>query len=144
VFLGAPKITVPKIDIPLNIAGKAYLGDAVVDAPTVSEPVAPAAKPTAPAPVVSGADGEVVPIYRTKPKYPRSAARRGLEGVVTISFTITKTGGVRGASVIRATPKNVFDKAALKAIMKWKFQPKLVNGQPVERQATQEIKFKLN
>jgi protein TonB len=31
----------------------------------------------------------------------------------------------------------------LKAILKWKFKPKLVDGQPVERQATQEIEFKL-
>jgi protein TonB len=63
--------------------------------------------------------------------------------VVTVSFTITKDGRVRDPQVIKATPENVFDKAALKAILKWKFKAKMVGGEPVERQATQEIEFKL-
>lgn len=151
----APKISVPKIDIPLNLTNKVFLGDAkVVVAPKVEAAVVKAApapkpvvkprpKPVKPAPDTSGANDEVVAVHTTKPKYPRAAQRRGLEGVVTISFTITKTGGVRNPGVIKATPKNVFNKAALKAIAKWKFKPKLVGGKPVERQATQEIKFRL-
>jgi len=46
--------------------------------------------------------------------------------------------------VIKAEPASVFNDAALKAILKWKFKPKLVDGQAVERQATQEIEFKLS
>ena len=45
--------------------------------------------------------------------------------------------------VVSADPENIFDKSALKAVLKWKFKPKLVDGQAVERQATQEIEFKL-
>lgn len=130
-----PKIDVPRIDVPLNIAGGPYLGN------FSSAPVAPVAPPAIiSAPVM---DDEVIPLVRIPPRYPRAASRRGVEGVVTVSFTVTKDGQVRDPIVISAKPENIFDSAALKAILKWKFKPKLVDGKPVERQATQEIEFKL-
>jgi protein TonB len=128
----APRLDVPRIDVPMNITGGPYLGDFAKGPRTQPAPVQ--------APVL---DDEVVPLVRIPPKYPRSASRRGIEGVVTVSFTITKEGTVRDPVVVKATPENVFDSEALKAILKWKFKPKLVDGQPVERQATQEIEFKL-
>jgi protein TonB len=137
-----PKVSVPQIDIPLNIAGQPYLGDVAKAAP------APEAAPTpaAPEPVaVQGpvVDNEVIPIVRVPPRYPRKAARRNIEGVVTVTFIITKDGRVRDPKVVKATPEGVFENAALKAILKWKFKPKQVNGQAIERIATQEIEFKL-
>ena len=130
-----PKLDVPRIDVPMNLTGGPYLGDFATGPQAPAPTIAPA-----PAPAL---DDEVVPLVRIPPKYPRAAARRGIEGVVTVSFTITKEGTVRDPVVVKATPENVFDKEALKAILKWKFKPKLVDGQPVERQATQEIEFKL-
>jgi protein TonB len=131
-----PKLDVPRIDVPLNISGGPYLGD--FSAAPKAAPAVPAPEPAAPA-----FDNEVIPLVRIPPKYPRVASRRGIEGVVTVSFTITKEGTVRDPVVTQATPESVFDKAALEAILKWKFKPKLEQGQPVERQATQEIEFKL-
>lgn len=137
----APPLRVPKIDMPLQVTGTPYLGDfkADVTAPAVTAVVTPQVKPAAP--VTSS--NEVVAVYTTKPKYPRAASRRGLEGVVTVSFTITATGTVTNPRVVKSTRKNIFDKAALKAIAKWKFKPRLVNGKAVARQATQEIVFRL-
>ncbi len=137
-----PKMSVPQIDIPLNIAGQPYLGDVAKAAPATTADAAPAAaEPVAvQGPIV---DNEVIPIVRVPPRYPRKAARRNIEGVVTVTFTITKDGRVRDPRVLKATPEGVFDKEALKAILKWKFKPKQVNGQAVERIATQEIEFKL-
>ncbi len=132
----APKLSVPQIDVPLNIAGGPYLGDFAT-----GPKVAPVAVPSpVAAPMM---DDEVIPLVRIPPRYPRAASRRGLEGVVTVSFTITKDGQVRDPVIVSSKPKNIFDKSALKAILKWKFKPKIVDGQPVERQATQEIEFKL-
>lgn len=132
----APKLDIPRIDVPLNIAGGPYLGDF-----STAPKVAPAAQP---APVIAPLmDDEVVPLVRIPPRYPRAASRRGVEGVVTVSFTITKDGQVRDPKIVSAEPENIFDKEALNAILKWKFKPKVVDGQPVERQATQEIEFKL-
>lgn len=130
-----PEMDIPAIDVPMNITGGPYLGDFS------------AAPKAAPAPAPSDApmlDNEVVPLVRIPPKYPRVASRRGIEGVVTVTFIITKDGRVRDPKVIKAEPASVFNDAALKAILKWKFKPKLVDGQAVERQATQEIEFKLS
>lgn len=129
-----PKLDVPRIDVPLNIAGGPYLGD------FANVPVAPTTSPTIAAPTI---DNEVMPLVRVPPQYPHTASRRGIEGVVTVSFIITKDGQVRDPIVVSAKPENIFDSAALTAVLKWKFKPKYVDGQAVERQATQEITFKL-
>ncbi len=123
------KLDIPRIAVPLNIAGGPYLGDYIVDAPVIVD------KPEV--------DGEVLPLVRIEPRYPRAAARRGIEGTVTISFFITKDGRVRDPVVTSARPAAVFDKAAIKAILRWKFKPEIVNGQAVERQASQTIEFVL-
>ena len=130
-----PQMDIPAIDVPMNITGGPYLGDFA------------AAPKAAPAPAPNNApmlDNEVVPLVRIPPKYPRVASRRGIEGVVTVTFIITKDGRVRDPKVIKAEPASVFNDAALRAILKWKFKPKYVDGQAVERQATQEIEFKLS
>jgi len=129
-----PKMDMPRIDVPLNIAGQPYLGDFSAAPPT------PAPAPAQPGPQL---DDEVVPLVRIPPNYPRVAQRRGIEGVVTVAFTITRDGRVKDPEVIAANPENVFDNAAMTAILKWKFRPKMVDGEPVERRATQEIEFKL-
>jgi protein TonB len=128
-----PKLDMPRIDVPLNIAGGPYLGD------FSNAPVALSAPTAIAAPTMD----DVMPLVRIPPRYPRMASRRGIEGIVTVSFTITKDGQVRDPMVISAEPENIFDSAALKAILKWKFKPKVVDGEPFERQATQEIEFKL-
>ncbi|MTI63284.1 energy transducer TonB [Methylophaga sp.] len=132
-----PQLDVPQIDVPMNITGGPYLGD-FAKAPKAAP--APAPQPVQ-GPII---DNEVVPLVRIPPQYPRVAARRGIEGVVTVQFIITKDGTVRDAKVIKAEPSNVFNDEAIEAVLKWKFKPKLVEGQPVERQATQEIEFKLS
>lgn len=130
-----PKMDVPNIDVPMNITGGPYLGD-FAEAPKAAPAPAPVQGPVI--------DNEVVPLVRIPPKYPRVAARRGIEGVVTVQFIITKDGTVRDAKVIEANPSNVFNDEAIEAVLKWKFKPKLVEGQAVERQATQDIEFKLS
>ncbi|MBT4836222.1 MAG: energy transducer TonB [Methylococcales bacterium] len=88
-------------------------------------------------------DEEVIPLVRIAPRYPRNAARRGIEGWVKVKITINKLGQVIDAKVIDAQPKRIFNRAAIKAIKKWKFRPKVVNGKAVPRIATQKMKFEL-
>lgn len=78
-------------------------------------------------------DREAVPVVRVNPIYPASARQRGLEGYVTISFTITPSGSVADAEVIDSKPPGPFDRAALKAVRRWRYDPKLVDGKPVAR-----------
>lgn len=90
------------------------------------------------------AEGDVVPLVRINPQYPRDAALNQIEGYVTIRFTITETGSVRDPRVIESKPPRVFDREAIRAILRWKFKPRVVNGTAVEREATQTIDFNLD
>ena len=77
-------------------------------------------------------DGEYLPIVKVAPIYPRRAQQRGIEGYVVLEFVVTATGAVRDPVVIDAKPPGVFDRAALNAALKFKYKPKVVNGEPIE------------
>lgn len=124
----------PDIELPLSLKG---MGPSLED--YAIAPVAPASGET----LLSAREGELIPLVRTLPRYPRNAARRRLEGSVTVEFIIMKDGSVRNPKVVASHPPGVFDRAALEAIKKWKFKPKLVGGEPVEQRATQKIEFNL-
>ncbi|HHC71484.1 MAG TPA: energy transducer TonB [Thiotrichales bacterium] len=89
-------------------------------------------------------DGDIIPLVRIAPQYPRKAAMQGKEGWVKLEFTITESGTVTDVRVLESNPRRIFDRAAVRAILKWKFKPKLVDGKPVTRRAVQVIEFKLN
>jgi protein TonB len=91
-----------------------------------------------------GRDGDATPIVRIEPKYPIQAARDGKEGYVILSFSINKIGGVEDVKVIEAQPKRVFDKEAKRALRKWKYKPKVVEGKPlVQTGLTVQLDFKM-
>lgn len=75
-----------------------------------------------------GSDGDATPIVRIEPKYPMAAARDGIEGYVVMTFTIDALGGVTDVKVIEAKPKRLFNKAATRALRKWKYKPKVEDG----------------
>jgi len=87
----------------------------------------------------AGSDRDVVPLVRIAPDYPQRALQRGLEGWVRVQFTITVTGTVKDPVVVEAEPKNIFDDAALKSIARWRYNPKVEDGAPVERVGVQTI-----
>jgi protein TonB len=95
--------------------------------------------------MTAGSDRDVIPLVRINPDYPPSALRRELEGWVQVQFTITPAGSVKDAIVVDAEPKDVFDDAALKAIVRWRYNPKVENGAAVERVGVQtRIVFRLD
>jgi protein TonB len=74
---------------------------------------------------------ELTPLVRIPPEYPIAAAKMGREGVVLVRFTVTETGSVADPEIMQSDPPGVFDRAAIRAVLKWKYQPQLVNGEPV-------------
>jgi periplasmic protein TonB len=91
-----------------------------------------------------GADRDVVPLVRINPEYPTRARERGIEGWVQVEFTITAAGTVSDAKVVDADPKGLFERAALEAIGRWKYNPKVVDGRAMERRGVQVVlTFKL-
>lgn len=92
-----------------------------------------------------GRDGDATPIVRIEPKYPIKAARDGKEGWVKLSFTINEIGGVEDVQVIDADPKRLFDKEARRALKKWKYKPKVVDGKPLRQPGlTVQLDFKMS
>jgi protein TonB len=77
-------------------------------------------------------DGEMLPLVNIQPTYPTRAAQRGIEGWAQVSFTVTETGGVRDVIVVDAEPAGMFDQSSIRAAERFRFQPRVVNGQPVE------------
>ncbi len=77
-------------------------------------------------------DTDTIPLVRINPIYPRRAAERRVEGWVIVEFTIDIQGSVKDARAMSAEPRNVFERAALRAIGKWKYKPKIQDGKPVE------------
>ena len=90
------------------------------------------------------AEGDIIPVVVIRPIYPRDAAISGIEGWVKIEFTITEAGTVKDPQVVDARPARVFNRAAIRAILKWKFKPRVVEGVAVDRRASQTIDFTLD
>lgn len=91
-----------------------------------------------------GQNRSIIPLVRIQPQYPRKAVMRQIEGEVLLAFTITPTGSVANIEVISAKPKGVFERAAKRALLKWRFKPKVVQGKAISQQAQQNFVFKLN
>lgn len=89
-------------------------------------------------------DGDIIPLQRIPPQYPRDAARNGITGWVQLEVTVNPDGTVRGAKVMDSKPRGLFEAAAVAAVMRWKFKPKVVDGQPVQQRGAQRIEFDLN
>lgn len=89
-------------------------------------------------------DSDPVPVVRVNPQYPPRAAERGTEGWVELRFSISASGTVQDAEVTKSHPGNVFDRAALRAVRRWKYNPKIKDGNPVERHGiTVRLEFNL-
>ncbi len=77
------------------------------------------------------AEGDYLPIVRVAPVYPARALSRGLEGHVDLSFTVTTAGTVRDPVVMFST-SSLFERAAIRAVLKFKYKPRVVDGVPVD------------
>ncbi len=77
------------------------------------------------------AEGDYLPIVRVAPVYPARALSRGLEGHVDLSFTVTAAGTVRDPIILFST-SSLFERAATRAVLKFKYKPRVVDGIPVD------------
>ena len=81
---------------------------------------------------LSPSDGEYLPIVKVQPIYPRRALSRGIEGYVIVQFTVTKQGTTKNIKIVESKPPGIFDRAAMQAAAKFKYKPRVVDGQPIE------------
>jgi len=121
----------PDIDIPMGTGGLPYLGDFMKSAPPTVSPDTPEI------------DMNVVPTKKIDPVYPPRALRAGIEGTVTVQFTIDKQGNVKDIDIVRAEPPDIFNRAVIQALRRWKFPPATRDGKRIEKRAQQDIRFSL-
>ncbi len=78
------------------------------------------------------------------PIYPERARERGTEGWVDLEFVVTKDGATRDPVVRGAEPEGVFDRAAMDAVKRWRYVPRVVNGAIVEQRVEARLRFQLS
>ena len=81
---------------------------------------------------MSSGDGEYLPIVKVAPIYPRRAQTRGISGYCIVEYTVTKSGSIRDPFAVDCQPKGIFERASLKASEKFKYKPRVVDGEPIE------------
>ena len=84
----------------------------------------------------------VKPIKTVSPKYPSYARSRAVEGWVKLSFTVDKRGRAKDIKVLDGSPLQVFDRAAEKALRKWKFE--ILPGHNVDKSLVQTFDFSMH
>ncbi len=77
------------------------------------------------------AEGDYLPIVRVAPVYPARALSRGLEGYVDLAFTVTSSGTVRDP-IVTYSSSSLFERAAIRAVLKFKYKPRVVDGVPID------------
>ncbi|CAH8210319.1 MULTISPECIES: energy transducer TonB [Vibrio] len=91
-----------------------------------------------------GTNQQAMPLYRVEPVYPAKALKRSVEGFVTLSFTIDEMGKATNIKVVEAKPVRMFEREAIQAVKKWKYQPQIVDGQAISQNGqTVTVEFKI-
>ena len=81
----------------------------------------------------SSDDRNAVPSLRIEPNYPPRALQQGIEGYVDLSFTITSVGTTSNVEVTRSVPPYVFDREAIRAVRRGRYNPNLAQSSGIAR-----------
>jgi len=81
---------------------------------------------------MASGDGEYLPIVKVAPIYPRRAQTRGITGYCIVEYTVTTSGSIRDPEPVDCQPAGIFERASVKAALKFKYKPRVVDGQPIE------------
>jgi len=92
---------------------------------------------------VSQVDQPPQPVFKVPPIYPMNASMKGIEGKVELIFLVQTDGTVSDIQVKNASPKGIFENAALRALKQWRFKPGTKNGQSVITRVYLPMRFQL-
>ena len=80
-------------------------------------------------------------IFQPKPEYPPLAKMARIQGTVRLEALISKDGSIANLKAISGHP--LLLKSALEAVQRWRYQPTLLNGEPVEVVTEIDVNFTL-
>ncbi len=83
-------------------------------------------------------------VYQTKPAYPEHAQQNGIQGSVVLQGVISTTGNLIGVEVLSKAVDPELAQAAVDAASQWRWEPTLLNGEPVEVVTTITVNFHLD
>tara|TARA_B100001059_G_scaffold57050_1_gene52219 strand:- start:93546 stop:94127 length:582 start_codon:yes stop_codon:yes gene_type:complete len=86
-----------------------------------------------------GRDTSATPVVRVEPRFPVAALRDGISGWVKLSFSIDESGAVTDVQVLQAEPRGVFDREAVRALRRWKYQPQVIDGKAIRQTNLQVV-----
>lgn len=89
-------------------------------------------------------DSVLTPMVQIRPVYPSREKRMGVQGYVKVKLDVDETGHVVAIHILESKPKGAFDKAVKKALRRWKFRPKTINGKAVAQSGELKLDFKLS
>ncbi len=81
---------------------------------------------------LAASDGDYLPIVKIAPVYPSAARQRGIEGYCLVEYTVTTLGTTKDIVVVEAEPEGIFNRTSIKAAEKFKYRPRVVNGEAIE------------
>lgn len=79
-----------------------------------------------------------------QPRYPRSARKRGIEGVALYEVWLDENGNQVKQVLIESSGAEMLDVSALRAIKQWQFSPHISGGQKVAHRVQIPVRFKLD
>jgi protein TonB len=82
-------------------------------------------------------------LHNPEPRYPLAARRRGLEGLVLLAVAVDAAGQVTGIEVKRSSGHHALDRAARRAVARWRFRPARLGEQPVAADIEVPVRFRL-
>jgi protein TonB len=101
--------------------------------------------PAAPPPAPVKAPEKLVPSKELpgnrSPAYPKTAARRGVEGNVVVAFDVRPDGSVANPKIVEGPEE--FHEVVLKAALSWRYQPATLAGKAVPHRRTKTVTFRL-
>ncbi len=78
-------------------------------------------------------EGDYLPIVKVAPIYPARALQRGLEGYCVVQYTVTSLGTIKNPVVVEdQCTSSLFHRASLQAALKFKYKPRVIDGEAVE------------
>jgi protein TonB len=114
-----PEMEMMQLDIDMDIDAENFAPTASVDVDISTSGM-------------SSGDGEYLPIVKVAPIYPRRAQTRGITGYCIVEYTVTTSGAIRDPVAVDCQPAGVFEKASVKASLKFKYKPRVVDGEAIE------------